>query len=115
MRKIDKQKTQTLFESYSLDTSKNTIPLEDLCDAFDLSIKDDGDVIFSILAEHLCYSDKLQPASKKFAWHVNKEGFRILGAYAFAKQECLSTFQELYRKGYIKSKQPSEEIINEAN
>lgn len=108
MRKIDEHQAQTIFESYSLDTSKKTMPLEELCDAFGLSIKDDGDVIFSILAEHLCYSDKPQPVSTKFAWYVDKEGCRILGNYAFAKQECLSTFQELYRKGYIRSKQPKE-------
>ena len=113
MRKIDKHQAQTIFESYSVDTSKKTIPLEELCDAFGLSIKDDGDVIFSILAEHLCYSDKPQPVSTKFAWYVKKEGFRILGNYAFAKQECLSTFQELYRKGYIRSKQPKESASRE--
>lgn len=109
MKKIDSEKTQALFDSLSSIHKSETIPLEELCDAFGLSIKDDGDVLFSILAENLCYSDKPQPISTKFAWYVDKEGCRILANYAVAKQECLSTFQELYRKGYIKSKQPGKE------
>lgn len=112
MRKIDKRKTTAIFKSY-LEGNCKTIPLEDLCEAFELSIKDDGDVIFEILDNHFWYSDKPQSTSNKFAWHVDKEGFHILSDYALAKQECLSTFQNLYKSGYIKSKQLREENQNE--
>ena len=105
MKRIDIIKTTAIFRLYLTDPHK-TVPLEDLCEAFELSIKDDSEVIFKILNEHLFYSDKPQSASNKFAWHVDKEGFHILGDYAKAKQECLSTFQNLYLAGYIKSTQP---------
>ena len=103
MRMIDIAKTSAILKSY-LNEPDKTVPLEDLCEAFELSIKDDSEVIFKILDEHLFYSDKPQPCPTKFAWHVDKEGFHILGDYAKAKQECLSTFQNLYLAGYIKSK-----------
>lgn len=105
MRMIDIMKTTTISRMYHDDPNK-TIPLEDLCEALELSIKDDSEVIFTILDSYLYYSNQPQFPSNKFAWHVDREGFRILANYAFAKQECLSTFQELYRKGYIKSKLP---------
>ena len=109
MRKIEEQKTRALFESYSNVSQGKTMPLEELCEAFNLTIKDDGDVLFSILDKHLWFSDEPQPTPVKFAWRVDKEGFRIIGDYAFAKQECLSTFQKLYRQGYIKSKKSGKE------
>ena len=108
MRKIEEQRTRALLESYSSVKHGKTMPLEELCEAFHLSIKEDGDVLFSILDKHLWFSDEPQPTSGKFAWRVDKEGFRIIGDYAFAKQECLSTFQKLYRQEHIKSKKPEE-------
>ncbi len=108
MKRIDKFKTTAILKSY-LDGLCETLPLEDLCEEFDLSIKEDGDVIFEILSECLWFSDKLQQNPNKFAWYVDQEGFYILSDYAHAKQECLSTFQDLYMKGYIKSKQSKKE------
>lgn len=114
MRMIDIMKTTTISRMYHDDPDK-TVPLEDLCEALELSIKDDSEVIFKILDSHLCYSDKPQFPSNKFAWHVDKEGFRILSDYAYAKQECLSTFQDYYKAGYIKSKKPRKEKSNVTN
>ena len=108
MRRIDERKTAAVLKSYLEEVCK-TVPLENLCEVFELSIKDDGDVIFEILSECLWYSDKPQQNPNKFVWHVDEEGFYILSDYAHAKQECLSTFQDLYMKGYIKSKQSKEE------
>ena len=108
MKRIDKRKTTAILKSY-LEGLCETVPLEDLCEVFELSIKEDGDVLFEILSECLWYSDKPQQNPNKFAWHVDKEGFHILSEYACAKQECLSTFQNLYMKGYIKSTQSKKE------
>ena len=100
MRMIDIAKTSAILKSY-LNEPDKTVPLEDLCEAFVLSIKDDSEVIFKIVDEHLFYSDKPQPCPTKFAWYVDKAGFYILASYAKAKQECLSTFQKMYLKGYF--------------
>lgn len=100
MKRIDKRKTDAILKSYRKGLCK-TVPLEDLCEAFELSIKEDGDVLFEILGERLWYSDKPQQNPNKFAWHVDEIGFYVLSDYAHAKQECLSTFQDLYLKGYI--------------
>ena len=100
MKRIDKRKTTAILKSY-LEGLCETVPLEDLCEVFELSIKEDGDVLFEILGECLWYSDKPQQNPNKFAWHVDEIGFYVLSDYAHAKQECLSTFQDLYLKGYI--------------
>ena len=108
MKRINTKKTAGILSSYLKGHCK-TLPLEDLCEVLELLIKEDGDVIFALLEHHLSYSDIPQPASNKFAWHVDEEGFHILSDYARAKQECLSTFQNLYMKGYIKSTQSKKE------
>ena len=108
MRKIDERVTTRIFQSY-IHKHCETVPLEELCEAFNLSIKDDGDVLFELLAEHLWYSDKPKAFSNKFAWNVDAAGFQLISDYAHAKQECLSTFQNYYKAGYIKSKKAEKE------
>ncbi len=103
MININEEKVSNFFNSQFCDP-KQTAPLEELCSILNLSIKEDGDVIFQILKDNVQFSSETQEDSLIFPWRVNKAGCLLLKQYATAKQECLATFQKLYTSGYIKSK-----------